>query len=187
VFKQHDTLTVDVSGGTAYLIELEPEDSVTTNYTIEYTSYAKPDGDLDDARPITLYRPGITTHGYAVMSTQDKFDVLGPLGEFGAGEPFYGRLSGTSMACPGAAGIAMLVQQAYRQNNGDDELPPIDLIRILEFTAANHNPTYNVVNAGTGFVDAAAAVEMAEEIAMTAMTAVDAFDDGMDVLVEPPE
>jgi len=186
VLKQHDTLTVDVTGGTDYVIELEPEDSVTADYTVEYTSYAKPDGNLADARPITLYRPGVSAHGNQVMSTQDKYDVLGPLGEFGEGEPFYGRLSGTSMACPGAAGIAMLVRQAYRENSGGEELSPIDTIRVLEHAAADHNPDYNVVNTGAGYVDAEAAVRTAEDLANGVISIHD-LHTGLDALVEPPE
>ncbi|PSP66966.1 hypothetical protein BRC85_07735 [Halobacteriales archaeon QS_1_69_70] len=186
ILKQHDTLTVDVVGGFDYLIELEPEDSVTADYTIEYTSYAKRRGDLYRNRPITLFRPGLSAHGNQVMSSQDKFDVLGPLGEFGAGEPFYGRLSGTSMACPGAAGIAMIVRQAHRENSGGEELSPIDTIRVLEHAAADHNPNYTVVNTGTGFVDAEAAVETAEALANGSLTIED-LDTGLDALVEPPE
>ena len=185
VLKQHDTLTVDVIGGSEYLIELEPEDSVTVDYEIEYTSYQKRGG-LRGARPITLFRPGLSAHGNLVMSTQDKYDVLGPLGEFGAGEPFYGRLSGTSMACPGAAGIAMLVRQAHRENSGGEELSPIDTMRVLEHTAADHNPNYRVVNTGAGFVDAEAAVETAEDLANGVLT-IDDLDTGLDALVEPPE
>jgi len=184
VLKQHDTLTVDVEGSTDYTIELEPEDSVTADYTIEYTAYEQADGDLGDARPITLYRPGVSAHGNLVMSTQDKADVLGPLGEAGDAEPFYGRLSGTSMSCPGAAGIAMLVQQAYRDESGE-ELSPIDLIRVLEHAAADHNPNYNAVNTGAGFVDAEAAVTTAERLA-TGDLSISDLETGRDALVEPP-
>lgn len=186
--KQHDTLTLDVNGGLEYLIELEPEISLPTDYTIEYTQYAKPDGNLRQARPLTLYRPGLSAHGSAVMSTQDKYDVLGPVGEFSEqeGEPFYGRLSGTSMSCPGAAGIAMLVRQAYRAECDGEELPPADVIQVMEYTAADHNANYSVVNTGSGFVDAAAAVDVAEKLARDEL-AIDDLDPGLDVLVEPPE
>jgi hypothetical protein len=184
VFKQHDTLTVDVKGGTDYLIEMEPEDSVTADYTIEYTAYAKPDGDLNDARPITLYRPGVSAHGSAVMSTQDKYDVIGPLGEAGGAEPFYGRLSGTSMACPGAAGIAMLVRQAYREESDGDVLSPIDTMRVLEHAAADFNPNYSTANTGAGYVDATAAVETAEALA-NGTTSIADLETGLDALVDP--
>ncbi len=183
--KQHDTLTFDVVAGRDYQIELEPEDSVTAEYTIEYTAFAKTDGNLPGSRVFTMYRPGISTHGNQVISTQDKYDVLGPLGEFGDAEPFYGRLSGTSMACPGAAGIAMLVQQAHRENSGE-ELSPIDLIRVLEHSAADHNPNYTPVNTGAGFVDAEAAVRTAERLANGDLT-IDDLDTGLDALVDAPD
>jgi subtilisin family serine protease len=185
VLKQHDTLTVDVEGSTDYVIELEPEDTVTADYTVEYTSYTKPDGDLSDARPITMYRPGVSAHGNAVLSTQDKADVLGPLGEAGDAEPFYGRLSGTSMSCPAAAGVAMLVQQAYRAESGGQELSTADVIRVIEHAAADHNPNYTTVSTGAGFVDAEVAVETAEALA-SGSTTIDDLETGLDALVEPP-
>jgi serine protease AprX len=183
--KQHDTLTFDVNGGLEYLIELEPEFAVAADYTVEYTQYAKPDGNLRQARPLTLYRPGLSAHGSSVLSTQDKYDALGPLGEFGDAEPFYGRLSGTSMACPAAAGVAMLVRQAYRENCGN-ELPPADVMRVMEHTAVAHNADYSVVNTGTGFVDAEAAVRIAEQLASGNLSIGD-LDTGLDALVEAPE
>jgi len=183
--KQHDTLAVDVDGGGDYLVELEPEISAVADYTIEYEQYEKADGDLQDARPVTMYRPGISAHGNAVLSTQDKHDVLGPLGEAGDGEPFYGRLSGTSMSCPAAAGVAMLVRQAYRAETGGEELPPAALIRVLEHTAADHNAGYTVVNTGSGFVDAEAAVRTAERLGSGDLS-LDQLDTGLDALVEPP-
>ena len=183
--KQHDTLTFDVNGGLEYLVELEPEMTVAADYTIEYTQYEKPDGNLRQARPLTLYRPGLSAHGSAVLSTQDKYDVLGPLGETGDGEPFYGRLSGTSMSCPAASGIAMLVRQAYRAQC-DDELDPAYVIRVLEHTAVAHNPYYSVVNTGSGFVDAEAAVRIAEELGRGERS-IDDLDSGLDVLVDAPE
>ena len=185
VLKQHDTLTVDVEGSTDYVIELEPEDTVTADYTVEYTSHTKPEGDLSDARPITMYRPGVSAHGNAVLSTQDKADVLGPLGEAGDAEPFYGRLSGTSMSCPAAAGVAMLVQQAYRAESGGRELSTADVIRVIEHAAADHNPNYTTVNTGAGFVDAEVAVETAEALA-SGSTTIDELETGLDALVEPP-
>ena len=185
VLKQHETLTVDVEASTDYVVELEPEDTVTADYTIEYTSYAKPDGDLNDARPVTMYRPGVSAHGNAVLSTQDKADVLGPLGEAGDAEPFYGRLSGTSMSCPAAAGVAMLVQQAYRAESGGEELSTADVMRVIEHAAADHNPNYTTINTGAGFVDAEVAVDTAEALA-AGDTTIGNLETGLDALVEPP-
>lgn len=183
--KQHDTLRFDVDGGLKYLIKIEPEIAVAADYTIEYTQYEKPDGELRQARPLTLYRPGLSAHGSAVLSTQDKYDALGPLGETGDAEPFYGRLSGTSMSGPAAGGIAMLVRQAYRAQC-DDELDPEDVMRVLEHTAVAHNPDYSVVNTGSGFVDAEAAVRIAEELGRGERS-IDDLDTGLDVLVDAPE
>lgn len=184
VFKQHDTLTVDVEGGTTYTLELEPEDAVVADYTVEYEQFEAVDGDPTDARPVTLFRPGVGAHGAAVMSTQDKHDVLGPLGETGDAEPFYGRLSGTSMSGPAVAGIALLVVQAYREEGGGEDPDPADVIRIIEHAAATHNPDYTVATVGSGFVDAAAAVSTAERIARGA-SSIEDLDTGLDALVDP--
>lgn len=186
LLKQHDTLTVDVDGGGDYLIELEPEISAVADYTIEYEQYEKADGELQDVRPLTMYRPGISAHGNVVLSTQDKHDVLGPLGETGDVEPFYGRLSGTSMSCPATAGIAMLVRQAYRAESGGEELSPADVIRVLEHTAADHNAGYTVANTGSGFVDAETAVRTAERLGSGELS-LDDLDSGLDLLVEAPD
>lgn len=185
--KLHDTLTFDVDGGAEYVIELEPENSAVTDYTIEYEQVAKGDGDLADARPVTLFRPGIGTHGAVVTSTVDPHDALGQLGPLYAGvgdgaegEPLYTALSGTSMACPAAAGIALLVRQAYSQASGGAELSPADTMRILEHTARNRNPTYTNWNVGSGHVHAADAVRVAERLG--AGETVD-LDTGLDALV----
>lgn len=184
-FKQHDTISVDIDGGGDYMLELEPEDSVTAEYTVEYTQYEKADGELRDVRPITLYRPGVSAHGNQVMSAQDKYDVLGPLGEFGDAEPFYGRLSGTSMACPGAAGIAALVREAHRDVAGED-ISPIDVIRVMEHAAADFNPNYTPHNTGAGFVDAQTAVQTAIGVA-DGTTSIGDLDTGNAALVEAAE
>lgn len=188
---QHRTLTFAVDGGSTYYIELEPELSVAGNYTLAYELQEKVDGDLSDVGPVTLFRPGISTHGVSVMSTVDRADALGNLGPAYGGsgtEPFYARLSGTSMACPAAAGIAALVYEAYRATHPDGESPsPIDVIRVLESTARDLNPTYSPANTGAGFVDATAAVRTAEDLAKGA-TSVGDLETGLDSLVQsPPE
>ena len=47
----------DLDGGKTYLVELEPEDAVAADYTIEYEQYEKTDSDLSEARPLTLSGP----------------------------------------------------------------------------------------------------------------------------------
>lgn len=177
--KQHDTLTFDVEGETDYVIRIEPEISAAGQYTLDYRVFDKleipgnssnyKDVSLSDFRPLTLYRPGISTHGVGVMSTEDPHDALAPVGPFYGGsgtEPFYHAMSGTSMACPAGGGIALLVYDAYRQSHADGEDPdPIDVIRILENTTYQDRVDYTPANTGAGFVDAAAAVELAEDLA----------------------
>lgn len=185
---QHRTLTFDVDGGTEYLVELDPEISVAGSYTLTWVEEERANGDLASIEPLTLFRPGISTHGAAVMSTIDRADALGNLGPAYGGsgtEPMYARLSGTSMACPGAAGIAALVYEAYRANAGGESPDPIDVIRILESTARDHNPNYTVYNTGAGFVDAEAAVSTAEDLASGAISVRD-LATGQDALVDPP-
>lgn len=177
--KQHDTLTFDVDGGTDYVIRIEPEISAAGQYTLDYRVFDKleipgnsgnyKDVSLSDFRPLTLYRPGISTHGVGVMSTEDPHDALAPIGPLYGGsgtEPFYHAMSGTSMACPAGAGIALLVYDAYRQSHADGEDPdPIDVVRILENTTYQDRVDYTPANTGAGFVDAGAAVELAEDLA----------------------
>ncbi|WP_255195281.1 S8 family serine peptidase [Halorarius litoreus] len=185
---QQRTLTFDVDGGDVYTVELEPEISGGGTYTLAYEQEAKADGDLASVGPVTLFRPGISTHGAAVMSTIDRTDALGNLGPAYGGsgtEPFYARLSGTSMACPGAAGIAALVYEAYRDAHPEDASPaPIDVIRIVEDTAKAHNPNYTAFNTGAGYVDTEAAVETA--VAMASPEQSVSLDTGQSVLVDAP-
>jgi serine protease AprX len=187
---QHRTLTFDVDGGEKYYVELEPELSASGEYTITWEQEAKPEGDLASVEPVTLFRPSLSTHGTAVMSTIDKYDALGPLGPAYGGsgtEPFYTRLSGTSMACPGAAGIGALAIEAYRANHPEGDSPdPADVIRVMESTARDFNPNYNAYNTGAGFVDAEAAVDSAEELAAGETTVAD-LQTGQDALVDPAE
>ena len=187
---QHRTLTFDVDGGEKYYVELEPELSASGEYTITWEQEAKPEGDLASVEPVTLFRPGVSTHGVAVMSTIDKYDVLGPLGPTYGGsgtKPFYARLSGTSMACPGAAGIGALAIEAYRANHPAGDSPdPADVIRVMESTARDFNPNYTAHNTGAGFVDAEAVVRTAEELAAGETTVAD-LQTGQAALVDPAE
>lgn len=202
-FRQHRGLAVDVKEDTRYVVEVEPEATVAGSYTVDWETFAEfeydggyTDRDLAEFRdenPLTLWRPGIATHGVKVMSTVDPHDALGQLGPLyggddhaGAAEPFYTRLSGTSMACPAAAGIAALVAQALEENGASAD--PLTLVRILENTTRHNTPEdgtadarkdYTIANAGAGLVDAQAAVELAEEIAAGASVP----ESGTDVLV----
>jgi serine protease AprX len=156
---QHRTLTFTVEGGEDYRIELDPEDAVAVDYTLEYETIDKLDASLSDVGPVTLFRPGVATHGLSVMSTFGATDGLQALSP--DAEPFYGRISGTSMACPAAAGIGTLLIDAAQQN-GHGTPTPVEVINTLEATALDAHTSYTPANAGPGFVDAAAAVARAE-------------------------
>lgn len=208
--KLHTDLTFDVDAGTEYLIQFKSEDAVYAEYEVTIEQSARPEGELGDQRPISLYRPGVSTHGSSVMSTIQPGSVLGPLAIESAAvdrnvigaaingnpsaahlsvddpEGMYGRLSGTSMATPAAAGIGAVCIQAYRENHPDGDSPdPIDIIRIMESTARDLNPNYNVHNTGAGYVDAASAVKAAEDLATGDLTVAE-LETGLDALVKPP-
>ncbi len=117
-------------------------------------------------RPYGVYRPSVGAPGALVMSTLAPDDALqgyaatvDPAAQ--DTEPYYGKVSGTSMASPVTAGLTALVIDAYRQNVG--EYPdPIDVITTMEATARDARPDHNVYNIGMGFVDVEAAVKRAE-------------------------
>jgi serine protease AprX len=169
----HKDIAVDVEGGEPLRVEFEPMNAAAAQYEFSFklfeTEADEQDVDLAELRPVTLFRPGIVTHGNSVMSTFDPHDALAPTSV--DTEPFYGRISGTSMACPGAAGIALLVVQAGVQEAGmtflgqdaadarDDAFGPLDVIYTLEATAeTNAHEAYTPHDAGAGWVDARDAV-----------------------------
>jgi hypothetical protein len=78
------------------------------------------------------------------------------------------------------------VRQAYSEASGGAELPPLDVIRVLEHTAKNHNPNYEPFNMGTGYVDATAAVRIAEKLGRGELRVAD-LDTGLDPLVSEKE
>ena len=157
-FYQHRTLTTDIEGGRTYYVEVEPMVDVLVEYELAYESHEKIRADPEQFRPVGLYRPGVGAPGNAVMSTVDPKDALAPTST--DTELFYAALSGTSMACPAAAGICALVIDAARQN--DHGTPhPIEIINTVEATARDEHTAYTPWNAGAGFVDAAAAVRRA--------------------------
>jgi serine protease AprX len=110
--------------------------------------------------PVGLYRPGIGAPGNAIVSTMSPTDVLQSQSP-DDGRLYYATISGTSMACPGVAGIATLVVDAYRENNSDDPAP-MDLLNTLTAEAEDVHSGYTPYNIGSGFVDAVDAVTRAE-------------------------
>lgn len=77
-------------------------------------------------------------------------------------EVWYGRISGTSMACPIAAGCSALLFDAYFQNEGLFS-GPNDMLNTVEGEAEDVHDSYTSWNAGAGFVDAFDAVQRAED------------------------
>jgi serine protease AprX len=154
---QHRTLETDVEGGATYWIEVEPATNVAVEYTVDYESYEQV-GEPTKYRPVGVYRPALGTPGNLVMSTLGPTDPLDAYAE--DTEPYYGPMSGTSMACPAAAGICALVIDAARQNGHDPD--PIEVINTVEATAEDVHTAYTPWNVGAGFADAVDAVRRAE-------------------------
>ncbi|WP_267642120.1 S8 family serine peptidase [Haloarchaeobius amylolyticus] len=155
---QHRTLATDIAGGETYYVEVEPMVSVTVSYTIDYEGIEELGGEPTRYRPVGLYRPGVAIPGDSIMATvgpTDSLDALEP-----DAEPYYTPMTGTSMACPNAAGVCALVIDAARQNGHEPH--PIEVINTVEATARDRQTAYTPWNAGAGFVDAAAAVRRAE-------------------------
>lgn len=156
--QQHRTLETDVEGGTTYYVEVEPMVSVAVEYTIDYESHEQL-GEPNRYRPVGVYRPAVGTPGNAVVSTvgpNDPLDALAP-----DERAFYTPMSGTSMACPVAAGICTLVIDAARENGYDPH--PIEVINTVEATATDSHASHTPWNIGAGFADAEAAVRRATE------------------------
>ncbi|WP_435334900.1 S8 family serine peptidase [Haloarchaeobius sp. TZWWS8] len=155
---QHRTLTTDIEGGETYYVEVEPMVSVVVDYEIDYEGVEELRGEPTRYRPVGLYRPGVAIPGDSIMATcgpTDSLDALEP-----DTEPYYTPMTGTSMACPNAAGVCVLVIDAARKNGYDPD--PIEVINTVEATAQDRQTAYTPWNAGSGFVDAEAAVRRAE-------------------------
>lgn len=178
---QHRTLTFAVDGGQEYEIELDPEGTVAVEYTLDFKTIDKLDAKLSDVGPVTLFRPGVSAHGNSVMSSFDPHDPLAALGT--DAEPFYGRISGTSMACPGAAGVSTLVVDAFRRTQGTDP-DPIDVINTVEATAVEAHKAYTPSNTGAGFVDALAATKRAESGTLAGFSDVTLADPDIPVFLD---
>jgi subtilisin family serine protease len=152
-----ETLAGTVEGGTTYYFEVRPFADVVADYSVEFTAY---EGIKRDVTPLGVYRAGVATPGELVMSTLAPEDPL--QGYYEDTETWYGRISGTSMACPVAAGAATLLVDAYRQNHGENP-DPIDVLNTVEAEAKEAHDAYTPWNAGAGFVDAYDAVQRAAD------------------------
>ena len=163
-----ETISGGVSGGETYFIEIVPFTNITASYTVDPTGKKALPASEEPTGPYGVYRLSVGAPGSLVLSTLAPED---PLQGYAAGladapdeqgtEVYYGKVSGTSMSSPVTAGIVALVYDAYKQNHG--EFPaPIDVINTIEATARDGRDDHNVYNIGTGFLDAAGAVERAE-------------------------
>ena len=103
-------------------------------------------------------RPTVTAPGVDIVSTR----VIAPVSSLGAAEdaetispahiPFYTTMSGTSMATPHVAGVVALLLEA------NPLLSPDEIKDVLQATATNM-PGYETWEAGTGYLNAYAAID----------------------------
>ncbi|WP_101296664.1 S8 family serine peptidase [Halegenticoccus soli] len=110
--------------------------------------------------PLGVYRPGVGAPGSDIVSTMSPDDPL-QAQSADDGRLYYATISGTSMACPHASGIATLVVDAYRQSHGSFP-DPLDVLNTVEAEAYDARDEYEPASVGAGFVDAVGAVERAE-------------------------
>ncbi|AQL44646.1 peptidase S8/S53 subtilisin kexin sedolisin (plasmid) [Halorientalis sp. IM1011] len=109
--------------------------------------------------PVGLYRNGVGAPGNMIDSTMSPLD---PLQLTNAdSDPWYARISGTSMSCPVVSGVVALVADAYYQTHGSHP-SAIDLLNTVEATATEARTAYTPASMGAGFVDAPTAVDRAE-------------------------
>ncbi len=92
--------------------------------------------------------------------------------------PYYGNVSGTSMASPHVAGVVALMQHASYATRGA-YLTPQQVKDVLQGTARSALPDYQQYTQGAGLVDAAAAVAAARTATAPA------YDDGVAYDVRP--
>ena len=149
-----EELAGTIEGGKTYFFEVRPFANVAADYTVDFTAY---EGIKRDVSPTGIYRNGVGTPGELVMSTLAPTDPLQAYYE--DTETWYGRISGTSMSCPVAAGAATLVYDAAIANGYDPS--PIEVLNTIEATAKDYKSGYNPWNIGAGFVDVLNAVERA--------------------------
>jgi serine protease AprX len=102
-----------------------------------------------------LYRPALTAPGEDILAAKSTTAAVMADGTE-LSNPMYTWASGTSMATPHVAGAIALMLEAR------PGLQPSHVISILEGTATNM-PAYELFEAGTGYLDAHAAVVAAEK------------------------
>ncbi|MEW6475630.1 MAG: S8 family serine peptidase [Actinomycetota bacterium] len=111
-----------------------------------------------------LYHPAITATGEDVVAARSNTTIT-PLTSIGQDRKrippeqllYYHTLSGTSMAAPEAAGIAALLLEA------NPALTPAQVRMVLQITGRNI-PGAPFYKQGYGYVDASAAVELAQSL-----------------------
>ena len=165
-----EELAGEIEGGQTYYFEVRPFANVAADYDVEYIAYEGIKRNLD---PLGIYRNGVGAPGNAVMSTMNPNDPLQGLNP--DDEPYYAAISGTSMSCPGIAGIATLVIDAARQN-GQGTPDSIDVLNTIEAEAEDALSSYTPWNVGAGFVDAVDSVKRAEKGRFASFGQVDLVD-----------
>jgi subtilisin family serine protease len=100
-------------------------------------------------------KPEITAPGVAVLAARSQYDV--------EGEGYYRTMDGTSMATPHVAGAAALLAAARPELTGAQ-------LKDLLTSSSKRTPAYDAFQAGSGRLDAAAAVRADVFATATAFT-----------------
>jgi len=119
----------------------------------------------------------ISAPGVNIFSTmpRDEVDILRP----GNNIPFYGNMSGTSMACPYVAGLACLIKSQHMGLNGDQICSRI-LGSAVDINQ-NTDPLVDLFKLGAGRIDAFDAVNLPDQPGFV-ISSVE-IDDGVDNLL----
>ncbi|HVF03518.1 MAG TPA: S8 family serine peptidase [Frankiaceae bacterium] len=120
-----------------------------------------------------LWRPTVAAPGEHIVGPRSLAGTTTHAGDATSGNPepiapedlpYYGSVSGTSMAAPHVAGVVALMQQAAYASRGA-YLTPAQVKDVLRATARTDSnaglPNYQAYSMGAGLVDAAAAVAAA--------------------------